>query len=584
VSHERIRAGLLPVIQAHRAATHAKDPLPLMESTSEASDAVHDYDVVGERAASEPAGKPFSLAERISNLKRLLAAKYFDEPPAFDFGKMREAFWSASSESLILRAAPAVAQAASDTTTALAWYGLTKATGMTANANPTPAVDPTGYMPHGLSARSIATSLITNTLASSIYEGTRATVQNAIGQMRASRRPRTELDPYQSKICVHFKLMAETRTYIAQELDSLTREKINGIDAQIAQCLQNPAYGMNGLTQAELLMGRRETLVGSKMATRHDSEWLRNPEVRKKLDDLADFFPDSTADELKTVFFDKLGIESRPAVFLTGRGGVGKTQFVNNLAAVVERPIVETTLEELLSPKFWGPPEDWSLADLNKPLRDVAGILHAKKIEFGRNDVMIVVNEADFGDDERSAKVADIKRIMDFENFKQYTNGGAWHDIDAIFVFTSNARNNSIEALCRRIPEVIVKSEDRQRTEWAEKTFSRELAELNEYYPEKFVKKVETRVRRDMDFIRQVGNATECGIAITGTVVKSSFRNAVRDQQQGLGATTQTARATILNVFRSNLGVTAYKVLDVFASNLGGMNASPEKRPRRKSL
>ncbi|TKC92607.1 hypothetical protein FAZ69_02765 [Trinickia terrae] len=154
-------------------------------------------------------------------------------------------------------------------------------------------------------------------------------------------------------------------------------------------------------------MARRETLVGSKMVTKHDSEWLKSPAVRKKLDGLADFFPKSTADQLKTVFFEKLGDESRPAVFLTSRGGVGKTQFVNNFAAAVDRPIVETTLEELLDEQqFWGPRGDWSLHGLDAPLSEVAGKLHAKKMELGRNDV------------------------------------------------------NSIEALCRRIPEVTMKSEE----------------------------------------------------------------------------------------------------------------------------
>ncbi|TKC92606.1 hypothetical protein FAZ69_02760 [Trinickia terrae] len=113
---------------------------------------------------------------------------------------------------------------------------------------------------------------------------------------------------------------------------------------------------------------------------------------------------------------------------------------------------------------------------------------------------------------------------------------------------------------------------------WAEKVLTQESTNLKQTRPDAFVKAVEARVRRDMDFIREVGNATECGIAITGTVVKTSFRNAVRDEEQGNTVTARSAQAAILSVFRSNLGNVAYKALDAFASNRNGT------RPRSQSL
>ncbi|MBN3850275.1 hypothetical protein G3N58_26145 [Paraburkholderia sp. Ac-20342] len=586
VPAEQVRTRLIPAIKSQQAVVRVKDQPPSIRPTSETGETAREQVLEKERASSEPAPaeSPFSLAARSRNLKTLLAARHYDEPLSFDFSKMREAFWLGSSESVMKTTAPAVAQTVSDVTTALAWYVTSKTTGMIAGAKPQAAGDSVEKMPDGLSARNIVVSLARNTLSNFAYEGTWAAVHNGIEQLRASQRPRTELDPYQSKIRVHTKLMDESRDYMAQALDPLTQGKINDIDSQIVQCLQNPANGMKGLAQAELLMARREVLVGSRMVTRHGNEWLKSSRVRKELDELADFFPDSTADELKTVFFDKLGIESRPAVFLTGRGGVGKTQFVKNFSAVVKRPIVETTLEELLSPKFWGPPGDWSLGTLNAPLPEVAGILHAKKMEFGRNDVIVLVNEADFGDDEHSAKVADIKRIMDSDNFKQYTNGGARHDIDAIFIFTSNVRNNSIEALCRRIPEVTMKSGERQRLNWAEKVLTQELTDLRNNHSERFVHAVEAQVRRNMDFIREVGNATECGIAITGTVVRTSVRNSVRDREGGGTVTDKRARTAILSVFRSNLGSGAYEVLDALASNGDGVQTNQPARSRSLSF
>ncbi|TKC92608.1 hypothetical protein FAZ69_02770 [Trinickia terrae] len=75
---------------------------------------------------------------------------------------------------------------------------------------------PVQRAPGGLSSSSIVTSQVMHTLGESVYEGTQAAVHNVINQVRASRRPRMELDPYGSKNQVHLKLMDETRDYVAR--------------------------------------------------------------------------------------------------------------------------------------------------------------------------------------------------------------------------------------------------------------------------------------------------------------------------------------------------------------------------------
>lgn len=519
---------------------------------------------------------PFAMRTRHANLRKLLSEPYYLHPPSFKASKALDAFQGGLGDGFLRRFSPAVAAAASDVVTRLVLSGVERMTGIETTALAAPKE---GNAEAFYSSGAIMTRLVADTIGSAAYGGVESVLSDTHAQIRASRRAVTKLPPLAVKMEVHKKLMAQSAEYVAKELHATLQGQIRYLDTLTIQCLSAPSRDFNPLIRADHLLFRRETLVGSKLVTKRNNTWLSSVAVQAALTEVASFFPESTQTELREEFFDKLGIMERPAIYLYGRAGVGKTRLVTSIAKALDIAILETTLDELLSPAFFGPEDDWTHTQLDRKLREVAGVLHAAKLEHARSDLMIVVNEADFGQDENDPKVEKLKALLDTKNFTHYRNGDIDYELgNLIFVFTSNLPNDSIEALCRRAPQVTVRSEDRQRITVAEQTLRAALARLASSSPEDFVDAVREKVRRDMEFIRKVGNATDCGVAIIDTIVNVRVQSAVRAIEQGYPDKAVTAQRNILKSFRRNLGKISFDALDKLEQEI--VAPSPVRRRR----
>lgn len=303
------------------------------------------------------------------------------------------------------------------------------------------------------------------------------------------------------------------------ELHPVTLRQLQALDNQYLDATMHGSS--EAMQHASRLLDRRVELSASNPGPKRSRAHLKSPEVVKALDDIAAFFPESTAEALKRRFFRRLGDPKhpRPAVMLYGKPGSGKTQLIGDIARAVDRPVIEVDLKTLLGDDFWGRPNDWSLQDIGKSIRSAAGILLSEQMKHGRSDVIIVVNEAHFGSDETSDTVAAVKRIMDSVNFASFENNGVPRKIDALFIFTSNLRNDSIQALVERIPSVTVECGERQRMHSADKTLAGELAELEKAETPGFAARVRASAMACREVLRERGNHFDCGMRVMNDVV-----------------------------------------------------------------
>lgn len=254
---------------------------------------------------------------------------------------------------------------------------------------------------------SIFTSLVGFGAFHAVFGG----VKNTVEQLRHLRRD-DPASPLQAAKYQHEDIVRDTARDI-KTLSVPVRAQVARIDTEIREITklahrrhpQQPdterAYRMDdGASAARVhaLLRRREAILCSDLQPKHLASIVSDRRTKKALYAIADSYPPGPRKALMD-FFDRMENEPRAAAFFYGEGGTGKTTTGNDIAKALDWPELNYTLPQFLHPNFFGPKRDWTLDRPDAPLDDVAGYFFTDLLQLGRNDVVVMINEAIFGDD-----------------------------------------------------------------------------------------------------------------------------------------------------------------------------------------
>ena len=205
-------------------------------------------------------------------------------------------------------------------------------------------------------------------------------------------------------------------------------------------------------SEFQRLLCHRAYVMSAHLTEKTGPAHVSRPETQAKLKAIADTYPDVTRKGLLD-FFQRIEYDARPAAFFYGTSGTGKSTTIRRLGEALDRPVLNCNFEEFMTPGFFGTIGEWPWAASSEDLGRLAGPYFAELISRGRSDVIVSIDESNFGDDPGSPVIQRLKILMDPDNRNFFLNGIP-QTISAIFLFNGNFPNDTIQPLRERVPQI----------------------------------------------------------------------------------------------------------------------------------
>jgi hypothetical protein len=533
-------------------------PLSRLEDNKEDQDA--SASGPDERPPTNPKFRPgFNLPARLKALdemrKQFVGCK---ERKQFDWGELRTAVVGPTVPIVTNEAATMLGNHAARIATGIIGVGISRATGrpVITGWNVVPVQGqglPTGPVERNLP--SILTSLMGFGTFHAVFGG----VKNTVEQLRHLRRDDLA-SPLQAAKYQHEDIVRAT----AQDRRALAppvRAQVDRIDTEIRELTKlahrrRPQPGMEGAhpmddgpgaARVHHLLRRREAILCSDLQPKHLPSIVSDPRTKKALQAIADSYPPGPRKALMD-FFKRIENQPRAAVYLYGEGGTGKTTTGNDIGKALDWPVLDYTLPQFLHPNFFGPKRDWTLEQPDAPLDDVAGYFFADLLQVGRNDVVVMVNEAIFGDDPNAPHVQELKIRME-KKVLEFINNAIPRKIRAIFIFNGNAPNTN-QPLRERIPEIECYFEEPQKRKKADEALAQALAASEKNLPAAQHDRLGALCRDNMDFIVKCDVALGKGLRVIEDVVNNLHSRLAGELQEGRQPRPWQIRQDIVDDFK----------------------------------
>ena len=515
-----------------------------------------------ERRPTNPKYRPgFNLPDRLKALDEL--RKQFagcKERKQFDWDELRTAIVGPTIPIVTSEAANMLGNHAARIATGVVAVGISRATGrpVITGWNIVPVEGqrlPTGPVERNLP--SIFTSLVGFGAFNAVFGG----VKNTVEQLRYLRRD-DPASPLQAAKYQHEDVVRATEQDV-KTLSAPVRVQVGRIDTEIREMTklahrrrpQQPgtegAYRMDdGSSAARVhnLLRRREAILCSDLRPKHLATVVSDPGTKKALQAIADSYPPGPRKALMD-FFDRIENEPRAAAFFYGEGGTGKTTTGNDIAKALDWPELNYTLPQFLHPNFFGPKRDWTLERPEVPLDDVAGYFFTDLLQVGRNDVVVMINEAIFGDDPNAPHVQELKIRME-KKVLEFINNGIPRKIRAIFIFNGNAPNTKIQPLKERIPQIDFYFEEPQKRRKAEEVMEQALAASGKKLSREQQARLAVLCRDQLDFIVRCDVALGKGLRVIEDIVNNLHHRLRGTLNQGRQPTPWQTRHDIVDDFK----------------------------------
>ncbi len=511
-------------------------PRPDARSPARVEDNQEDQNASASQPAERPPTNPnyrpgFNLPARLKALdemhKRFVGCK---ERKQFDWEELRGAVVGPTVPIVTNEAANMLGNHAARIATAVIGVGIAQATGrpVITGWNVVPVQGqglPTGPVERNLP--SILTSLTGFGLFHAVFGG----VKNTVEQLRYLRHDNLA-SPLQAAKYQHEDIVRAT----AQDRKALlppVRAQVDRIDTEIRELTKQthrrrPQPGNEGLrtvddgpgaARVHQLLRRREAILCSDLQPKHLASIVSDPQTKTALQAIADSYPPGPRKALMD-FFKRIEHQPRAAAFFYGEGGTGKTTTGDDIAKALDWPVLNYTQPQFLHPNFFGPKRDWTLERPEAPLDDVAGYFFADLLQVGRNDVVVMVNEAIFGDDPNAPHVQELKIRME-KKALEFINNAIPRKIRAIFIFNGNAPNNKIQPLKERIPQIDFYFEEPQKRKKANEVLAQALAARSHGLSTAQHRRLAALCRENLDFVVKCDVVLGKGLRVIEDVVNN---------------------------------------------------------------
>lgn len=517
-----------------------------------------------QRPPTNPSFRPgFNLPARLDTLdelkKRFIGCK---ERKQFDWNELRSATVAPTLPVVTNEAARMFGNHAARIATAVVGVGISRLTGLPVITGWNPLPVEGQRLPTGPLERNLP-SILTSLIGFTAFNGVSGAVRNAIDQIRYLRRD-DRARPLLAAKYMHDDIVSSTKKDVAA-LPAPIRAQVERIDTQIRRLTAHaggrpagagrggepPSVDPSALGQVYGLLDRREAILCSDLQPKHPASIVATPETERALNAIADAYPEGPRKGLKD-FFKRIKTQPRAAAFFYGNSGTGKTTTTDAIAKALDWPLLNYTLPEFLDRNFFGPKRDWTLERPDEPLEDVAGLFFVDLLRVGRNDVVVAINEANFGEDPRAPHVQELKVRME-KKVLEFVNNGIPREFRAIFIFNGNFPNDKIQPLRERIPQIDFYFEEPQKRKKAIEVLEHALQKGRHDLPSAQHAKLEALCRENLDFIVKCDVAMGDGLRVIEEIVQNMHTRLQDDVRDGRVPTPWRMKQDIVDDFRRNV-------------------------------